>query len=88
LRERGERDFGAKALQIGWCYHTPFCTKGPLPFLPNFSGTPLATTVKGHALMRKIIEYTLISVDGVFAGTDTSGFFEYRDEAYLRDPQK
>jgi len=35
--------------------------------------------------MRKIIEYTLISVDGVFAGTDTSGFFEYRDEAYLRD---
>jgi dihydrofolate reductase len=41
--------------------------------------------VKGQALMRKIIEYTLISVDGVFAGTDTSGFFEYRDEAYLRD---
>jgi RibD C-terminal domain len=35
--------------------------------------------------MRKIIEYTLVSVDGVFAGTDTSGFFEYRDEAYLRD---
>ncbi len=35
--------------------------------------------------MRKIIEYTLISMDGVFAGTDTSGFFAYRDEAYLRD---
>lgn len=35
--------------------------------------------------MRNIIEYTLISVDGVFAGTDTSAFFEYRDEAYLRD---
>jgi dihydrofolate reductase len=35
--------------------------------------------------MRKIIEYTLISVDGVFAGTDISQFFAYRDEAYLRD---
>ena len=35
--------------------------------------------------MRNLIEYTLLSVDGVFAGTDTSGFFEYRDEAYLRD---
>jgi len=47
--------------------------------------TPLATTVEGTSFMRKIIEYTLISADGVFAGTDTSGFFEYRDEAYLRD---
>ncbi|MGO8947937.1 MAG: dihydrofolate reductase family protein [Ktedonobacterales bacterium] len=35
--------------------------------------------------MRKIIEYTLVSVDGVFAGADISGFFEYRDDAYLRD---
>ncbi|GCE22052.1 dihydrofolate reductase family protein [Dictyobacter kobayashii] len=35
--------------------------------------------------MRNVIEYTLISIDGVFAGTDTSGFFSYRDEAYLRD---
>jgi dihydrofolate reductase len=35
--------------------------------------------------MRNIIEYTLISVDGVFAGTDISAFFAYRDEAYLRD---
>src|SRR5262249_39399819 len=35
--------------------------------------------------MRKIIEYTLIGMDGVFAGTDTSGFFKYRDEAYIRD---
>src|SRR6516164_4439308 len=41
--------------------------------------------MKGHQLMRKIIEYTLVSVDGVFAGADISGFFEYRDEAYLRD---
>ena len=35
--------------------------------------------------MRKIIEYTLVSVDGVFAEADISGFFEYRDDAYLRD---
>ena len=35
--------------------------------------------------MRNLIEYTLLSVDGVFAGTNISGFFEYRDEAYLRD---
>src|SRR5215467_14343308 len=35
--------------------------------------------------MRTLIEYTLLSVDGVFAGADISGFFEYRDEAYLRD---
>jgi dihydrofolate reductase len=41
--------------------------------------------MKGHHLMRKIIEYTLVSVDGVFAGADTSGFFAYRDEAYMRD---
>ncbi len=40
---------------------------------------------KGYQLMRKIIEYTLVSVDGVFAGAGNSGFFEYRDEAYLRD---
>ncbi len=35
--------------------------------------------------MRNIIEYTLVSVDGVFSGADISGFFEYRDDAYLRD---
>jgi dihydrofolate reductase len=35
--------------------------------------------------MRNIIEYTLVSVDGVFTGADISGFFEYRDEAYMRD---
>ena len=35
--------------------------------------------------MRKIIEYTLVSVDGVFTGADISGFFEYRDDAYMRD---
>jgi dihydrofolate reductase len=33
--------------------------------------------------VRKLIEYTLISLDGVFG--DTRGFFEFRDEAYLRD---
>jgi dihydrofolate reductase len=35
--------------------------------------------------MRKIIESTLISVDGVFAETDFSKFFVYQDETYLRD---
>ena len=35
--------------------------------------------------MRNIIEYTLVSADGIFAGAGNSGFFEYRDEAYLRD---
>ena len=35
--------------------------------------------------MRKIIEYTLISIDGVFEGQFTAGFFQYRDEGYLRD---
>lgn len=35
--------------------------------------------------MRKIIEYTLVSVDGVFAGAAISGFSEYRDDAYMRD---
>jgi len=35
--------------------------------------------------MRKIIEYTLVSIDGVFEERYLSGFFEYRDEAYMRD---
>src|SRR5258708_40283931 len=35
--------------------------------------------------MRKIIESTLISVDGVFAETDFSKFFAYQDETYVRD---
>ena len=35
--------------------------------------------------MRKIIESTLISVDGIFAETDYSKFFAYQDETYLRD---
>src|SRR6516225_10536252 len=35
--------------------------------------------------MRKIIEYTLASIDGVFAGPETRRFFEYRDDAYYRD---
>jgi dihydrofolate reductase len=35
--------------------------------------------------MRKIIEYTLVSVDGVYAGAAISGFAEYRDDAYMRD---
>src|SRR5258708_34200736 len=56
---------------------------------PRFGESARATLsrhifVKGHHLMRKIIEYTLVSVDGVFAGADISGFFDYRDDAYLR----
>ena len=35
--------------------------------------------------MGNIIEYTLVSLDGVFAGAAISGFAAYRDEAYLRD---
>ena len=35
--------------------------------------------------MRKIIEYTLVSVDGIFTGAAISGFSEYRDDAYMRD---
>ena len=35
--------------------------------------------------MRKIIEYTLASIDGVFAGPETRRFFDYRDAAYYRD---
>jgi dihydrofolate reductase len=35
--------------------------------------------------MRKIIEYTLVSVDGVFAGPALARFGDYRDEAYFSD---
>ena len=35
--------------------------------------------------MRKIIEYTLLSVDGVFAGQSLLEFMGYRDDAYIRD---
>jgi dihydrofolate reductase len=35
--------------------------------------------------MRKVIEYTLVSIDGVFAGPQFSGFSEYQDDAYMRD---
>ncbi|MEO8972370.1 MAG: dihydrofolate reductase family protein [Ktedonobacteraceae bacterium] len=35
--------------------------------------------------MRKIIEYTLVSVDGVFTGPAIWGLSDYRDEAYMRD---
>jgi len=35
--------------------------------------------------MRNIIEYTLVSLDGVFAGAAISEFSAYRDEAYMRD---
>jgi dihydrofolate reductase len=35
--------------------------------------------------MRKVIEYTLVSIDGVFSGPQLLGFMDYRDDAYLRD---
>jgi len=35
--------------------------------------------------MRKIIEHILVSLDGVFAEADLSGFLAYNDDAYLRD---
>jgi hypothetical protein len=35
--------------------------------------------------MRKVIEYTLLSVDGVFEDPARLGFMRYRDDAYLRD---
>ncbi len=35
--------------------------------------------------MRKIIEYSLVSVDGVFSGPALQRFLDYRDDAYLRD---
>jgi len=35
--------------------------------------------------MRKVIEYTLLSVDGAFEDPARLGFMQYRDAAYLRD---
>lgn len=52
------------------------------------SGTPAGVKeifTKGHHLMRKIIEYTLVSTDGVFGQPEISSFFAYWDDAYLRD---
>src|SRR5262245_31761034 len=40
---------------------------------------------KGDSIMRKIIEYTLVSLDGVFADEAVGRFFQYRDDAYYRD---
>jgi dihydrofolate reductase len=35
--------------------------------------------------MRRIVEYTLVSADGVFGNPAGLGFMQYRDDAYLRD---
>jgi hypothetical protein len=35
--------------------------------------------------MRKIIEYTLVSVDGVFEDPQNWGLRNFQDDAYLRD---
>jgi dihydrofolate reductase len=36
--------------------------------------------------MRKVIEWTLVSADGVFDDPVGLGFMQYQDDAYLRDP--
>jgi dihydrofolate reductase len=36
-------------------------------------------------LMRKLIEYTLASLDGVCTGPEMMRFFQYRGDAYFRD---
>jgi dihydrofolate reductase len=43
--------------------------------------------IEGAAAMRRLIEYTLVSADGVFSpdGPGVAGFLPYRDDAYLRD---
>ena len=35
--------------------------------------------------MRKVIEYTLVSADGVFSDPKVSGWMDHRDDAYMRD---
>jgi dihydrofolate reductase len=35
--------------------------------------------------MSKIIEYTLVSADGVFENPQDLGFMDFRDDAYMRD---
>jgi dihydrofolate reductase len=35
--------------------------------------------------MRKVIEYTLVSLDGTFEDPVSWGFMRYRDDAYMRD---
>ena len=35
--------------------------------------------------MRRIIEYTLVSVDGVFENPQNWGLRNFQDDAYLRD---
>jgi hypothetical protein len=45
----------------------------------------LAHLGKRKKTMRKIIEYTLVSIDGVFADPRVLEFMDYRDDAYIRD---
>jgi dihydrofolate reductase len=48
-------------------------------------GVPDAGLIEGAADMGKIIEYTLVSVDGVYTDPAGLGFMRFRDDAYLRD---
>ncbi len=36
-------------------------------------------------MSRRIIEYTLVSADGIFSGAGISHFHQFRDDAYYRD---
>jgi dihydrofolate reductase len=47
-------------------------------------GTPEGSTIEAGA-MRKVIEYVLVSADGVFEDPVGMGVGKYQDEAYLRD---
>ncbi|MFE9327200.1 dihydrofolate reductase family protein [Nocardia sp. NPDC052278] len=48
------------------------------------SGTPEGSTTQAGAT-RKVIEYVLVSADGVYEDPVGMGVGEYQDEAYLRD---
>jgi dihydrofolate reductase len=44
-----------------------------------------ADSIKEESVLRKVIEYVLVSADGVFEDPVAMGVAEYQDEAYLRD---
>ena len=47
--------------------------------------TATTTTKELPTKWGKIIEYTLVSLDGVFGSPVEDGFMQFRDDAYLRD---
>ena len=42
-------------------------------------------TGKGDGTMRKIIEYTLVSADGIIGDSQNWGLANFQDDAYMRD---